>query len=47
MIDSIGVPKHSDFEPDYFLAKGDGNLPENGGIASETKVFFDTIEQKR
>jgi hypothetical protein len=23
--DYFGVPKHSDFEPDYFLAKGNGN----------------------
>jgi|GEM_PF-5787177 len=28
MIDSFGVPKHSDFEPDYFLAKGDGNVSQ-------------------
>jgi len=24
----FGVPKHSDFEPDYFLAKGNGKPPQ-------------------
>jgi hypothetical protein len=30
----LGVPKHSDFEPDYFLAKGNGNPPQTTGLMS-------------
>jgi len=28
MIDNFGVPKHSDLEPDYFLARGNGKSPQ-------------------
>jgi hypothetical protein len=28
----VGVPKHSELEPNHFLAKGDGNASEPCGL---------------
>ena len=33
LIERIGVPKHFELEPDYFLPKGNGNTSPNGGLA--------------
>jgi hypothetical protein len=30
----FGVPKHSELEPDYSLAEGDGNAPHDRGLGS-------------
>jgi hypothetical protein len=30
----IGVPKHSELEPDYLLAKGNGNTSTKCGLAN-------------
>src|SRR5688500_4172137 len=35
LLDSVGVPRHSNFEPDYFLAKGNGKPAANCCLKSQ------------
>ena len=32
--EKFGVPKHSDLEPDYFLAQRNGNLAHDSGLGN-------------